>query len=106
MNFPVLSESINQESINQESIKSEEIKPEIKLTPTKIDISSTPSTSVTTQPKSQNSFGGILSSICCCICSFICFILLVRGLMPRTSKTIIQPMPMNQAMPMTQPMVQ
>jgi hypothetical protein len=48
--------------------------------------------------KPKNSVGGLLSSICCCICSFICFILLVRGIMPRQTKTIIQPMPMAQPM--------
>ena len=69
---------------------------------TKLDNASTSysSTTAITQPqqKSENSLGVILSSICCCICSFICFILIVRGVMPRTSKTIIQPMPMAQPM--------
>jgi len=72
---------------------------------TKLDITSSTysSSTATTQPKSNNSIGGLLSSICCCICSFICFILIVRGVMPRNTKTVMMQAPMGQ--PMVQPTV-
>lgn len=74
--------------------------PVVNPSGTKLDIASSSysSTTATTQSqqKSGNSLGGLLSSICCCICSFICFILIVRGLMPRNTKTIVQQIPPGQ----------
>ena len=55
-------------------------------------------------PKNSGNFGigGILWFICSCICCFIfpfiCLILIIRGLMPRKTQTIVQQVPYGQPM--------